>query len=81
MDNVYTVVAYNSHFNLISQDPAAVTCDVTQEVQDWLMREFDPGTLWSYVPNDQLPTGHFGWGRERVLLQPEVYTALVLRWA
>jgi hypothetical protein len=52
-----------------------VMCDVNQEIQDWLMKNFEPGKLWRYnagMASEENP---------RVKFQRDVYTALVLRWS
>lgn len=59
-----------------------VTCDVQQEVQDWLMREFDPATMWEYttVPHrSDRPTIQTGF--DRVTVREEVFSVLSLRWS
>jgi hypothetical protein len=59
-----------------------VMCDVNQEIQDWLMKNFEPGKLWRYnagMASEERPRVKFQ--RERVVMRADVYTALVLRWA
>lgn len=58
-----------------------IMCDVNQEIQDWLMQNFEPGKMWKYTSikdsNGNAPTH----GRDRVAMRQDVYTALVLRWS
>ena len=67
---------------LVDETSNNITCDVNQIVQDWLMKEFDPTTMWHYT---KLPRKSYkpiiGYGYERVTMLPEVYTVLVLKWA
>ena len=59
-----------------------VLCDVNQDIQDWLMREFEPGVLWKYATKfvtEKFPK--VAYGCERVLMKQDVYTALVLKWS
>lgn len=59
-----------------------VLCDANQDIQDWLMREFEPSVMWKYA-NKFITSKHnvVAQGCERVLMRDDVYTALVLRWS
>jgi hypothetical protein len=60
-----------------------VLCDVNQDIVDWLMKEFEPGRMWQYATSDTLAWNEYPipFKQERVIMHPEVYTALVLRWS
>jgi hypothetical protein len=58
-----------------------VVCDVNQEIQDWLMANFEPGKLWKYFTTKDIHGDYPGQGRDRVAMRQDVYTALVLRWS
>lgn len=52
--------------------------DARQEVQDWLMRCFEPGVDWGYsAASEQLKVT---FDCERVWISARAYTALVLFW-
>lgn len=64
-------------FTLIDDSKAEVTVEVNQEIQDWLMREFEPDVMWRYAKvTSAVPPGV-----DRVDMRRDVYTALVLRWS
>ena len=58
-----------------------VMCDVNQEIQDWLMQNFEPGKLWKYFKVKDIHGAYPKQDRDRVAMRQDVYTALVLRWA
>jgi hypothetical protein len=58
-----------------------VMCDVNQEIQDWLMANFEPGKLWKYFTVKDMNGDYPESDRERVVVRNDVYTALVLRWS
>ena len=72
--------AWKGKVDFVANEEFGVVCDVIQEVQDWLMREFDPGKMWKYSKFDS-KYKPINYGYERVTMLPEVYTALTLRWS
>ena len=57
----------------------SVICQASQELQDWLMREFAPGVEWQYWNQPSSISMPLGW--ERVCVTAEVHTVMALRWA
>ena len=84
MDNVFTIYKSNIHYSLVGSgetDSDDVILDAAQDVQDWLMHEFDPAVWWEYTPASVAGHHFVPWGKERVTVRADVYTALVLRWS
>ena len=80
MTQYFSNVVKFSRLNSDKLKNGDVLCDVTQEIQDWLMKEFDPNTMWQYAA-PTMSSINVPWGKERVTMRDEVYTALVLRWS
>ena len=67
---------------ILGYEGTDVTCDAQQEVQDWLMREFDPATMWEYTTTPHRADRHLiQTGFDRVTMREEVFLMLSLRWS
>jgi hypothetical protein len=58
-----------------------IVCDVNQDIQDWLMQNFEPSKLWKYFTTKDIHGNYPAKDRERVAMRNDIYTALVLRWS